>query len=1256
MARLKKANQPKRVPPEGEDTMENDESSDELQSEDLSFVPTNDDDNSDEHLRFFDEWYTGEYRSIFVLSARFETDDIDKMKKKCSSDFKVTHLGEEVTGEDILALLENGWLNDNVINFFFIAIFANRQSIMEGWNHTFVGFSKDVFFRTSFVPETITDDFKSINESKIQSIVNKLIDGGDIKNVDRIFIPVNFKDTHWFLIVLNVENKVLEYYDSLWSVYKNNATMKELFLSLQKVFDVLYEMSTLNHELKEQEWKPTFNAEINQQENSDDCGIFTILNAELININCESFVVQDCLALNQTRRIMAALLLYCNIHRYPSCGNVDDSDEVSDEVIDGTKKNLIDLSRDEDSDEVSDESHEEGKDKSCEDEKNDESTEQKLSEISVDDYSKLSLKDKLKLQLKLYDFNLEDVICVTEPSSAWEKKKMQRLLHAEFETKTCFKQLGHFMPYKSYLGGNLLFDIGFKVMFNSAFGSNTYCLCPCSSIYKPLMKMHNLHEDENKHSLDHHDKLERFICCDAENTLYSPEELMVHLESNADTCKSHDFTLKYLHNLYISFPCEDEHYALYHNSPKVCEKLKEELVYEKSKHSWDNPDTLCLVVNKELFHKKVKDAFPPRATKVNAKSLKDDSIDCSVSDKKQRMESNSSTAERVDMSSGHKENTDQRSSTATGHGVHASRKARHNELVEEARTKRNASRNENVGLTTSSHHKPLSHNRYGSGQMYLSYGRGNRSRPRLSSYNPNNHYGPRHHSTSHNPSYYGPPRPPGQTTKCNDMEVERGVKETRKSTGQHKQDHAPHSTGSTFPPPVIEYAASRSSSTQKVIEITAQNSSAAKDGSSKLLYKNSRGENMLVDIDESRVININDKKFYPDPNDEKGDSLPVPSPMSSSSQSSKVMKRKAVEDNDNQSVDSKASKKKKLPHEEGVGHKKGTKRSGRNYGKKRSEQLIKKLSDSKLWNTISSDSCHKITFRDSENISVIAKFFRCVMKNTENEEKTSVDMDEVKWVFMLEGKRYQNRKVCFESSQLSTITNTPVHETSVQVSSLETYNEDENNKNKESSNLYPTSAVIETSLQQCNVVMDQIRDGMIPSILLERDLEFPIKDQLTGKEFKCILHRVNTYQSNDSTNFIDKVEWEVLIPSLEKMMCLNSRQLSDFIRKFQKSKVPIMRLLYKEDSRVLSSLSDGVSVLSTGDNQQFQSQGVLINKELCAQPYEGRSHSAEEEYSMPEGCASAVDFDSCLFCGEDGKNHRYNENAICKYVDSMKSS
>ena len=87
---------------------------------------------------------------------------------------------------------------------------------MECWDHPSVAFSKDVYFCTSFVPEAITNDFKTIHKTNIESIVKNLIEDGDIKNIDRIFIPVNFEDMHWLFIVLNVESKELEYYDSLW--------------------------------------------------------------------------------------------------------------------------------------------------------------------------------------------------------------------------------------------------------------------------------------------------------------------------------------------------------------------------------------------------------------------------------------------------------------------------------------------------------------------------------------------------------------------------------------------------------------------------------------------------------------------------------------------------------------------------------------------------------------------------------------------------------------------------------------------------------------------------------------------------------------------------------------------------------------------------------------------------------------------------------------------------------------------------------
>ena len=40
---------------------------------------------------------------------------------------------------------------------------------------------------------------------------------------------------------------------------------------------------------------------------------------------------------------------------------------------------------------------------------------------------------------------------------------------------------------------------------------------------------------------------------------------------------------------------------------------------------------------------------------------------------------------------------------------------------------------------------------------------------------------------------------------------------------------------------------------------------------------------------------------------------------------------------------------------------------------------------------------------------------------------------------------------------------------------------------------------------------------------------------------------------------------------------------------------------------------------------------------------------------MEKSCVSVSESDTCVFCGSFSRNHRYNEDAICRYVDKQKS-
>ena len=75
------------------------------------------------------------------------------------------------------------------------------------------------------------------------------------------------------------------------------------------------------------------------------------------------------------------------------------------------------------------------------------------------------------------------------------------------------------------------------------------------------------------------------------------------------------------------------------------------------------------------------------------------------------------------------------------------------------------------------------------------------------------------------------------------------------------------------------------------------------------------------------------------------------------------------------------------------------------------------------------------------------------------------------------GEKFNNLKVYFESSMLENILNSRHGIFEVDVDNLEKYVDDDMHNNKNSTNFYVPPAVL-----------DQIREGLIPSIVLNHDL------------------------------------------------------------------------------------------------------------------------------------------------------------------------
>lgn len=148
--------------------------------------------------------------------------------------------GYQIFGAQLALLKEGNWLNDELINFFFIQ------------NAGYIPNPKFHIHRTQF--------FQLLSEkSPSLSRYSRPPD-----SVERIFIPANVSESHWLLIVVEIDEQNISIYNSLpTAAYLMNQISTLINLYLKKYMGVVTQFSTT--------------VQITPfQDNGCDCGIFTI--------------------------------------------------------------------------------------------------------------------------------------------------------------------------------------------------------------------------------------------------------------------------------------------------------------------------------------------------------------------------------------------------------------------------------------------------------------------------------------------------------------------------------------------------------------------------------------------------------------------------------------------------------------------------------------------------------------------------------------------------------------------------------------------------------------------------------------------------------------------------------------------------------------------------------------------------------------------------------------------------------------------
>ncbi|XP_066050277.1 sentrin-specific protease 2 isoform X2 [Chamaea fasciata] len=185
------------------------------------------------------------------ISAAFDSGEAEDILSRA---FKIS-----VTREDICTLQPLAWLNDKIINFY-MGLLVERSKKQ--------GYPAVYAFSTFFYSKLSSTSHKGVkNWTK----------GVDIFKHDIILVPIHLR-SHWTLLVVDLREKTIRYFDSLGQ--KGDHICKTILKYLEEE-----SRARRNIELTASEWTlhSMGSQEIPQQNNGSDCGVFACKFADFIS-------------------------------------------------------------------------------------------------------------------------------------------------------------------------------------------------------------------------------------------------------------------------------------------------------------------------------------------------------------------------------------------------------------------------------------------------------------------------------------------------------------------------------------------------------------------------------------------------------------------------------------------------------------------------------------------------------------------------------------------------------------------------------------------------------------------------------------------------------------------------------------------------------------------------------------------------------------------------------------------------------------
>jgi Ulp1 family protease len=144
-------------------------------------------------------------RSRVSLTAE-EKERIQNSYKGRSDEIVVTAFRTEFLRKDLCTLKGTTWLNDEVVNMWMNLLQQRDDEAVKASNGTKAG---SHYFSSFFLAKLLEKGTYTFAN------VKRWTKSFDIFAKDKVFMPVNINSTHWCMLVVYMQEKRIEYYDSM---------------------------------------------------------------------------------------------------------------------------------------------------------------------------------------------------------------------------------------------------------------------------------------------------------------------------------------------------------------------------------------------------------------------------------------------------------------------------------------------------------------------------------------------------------------------------------------------------------------------------------------------------------------------------------------------------------------------------------------------------------------------------------------------------------------------------------------------------------------------------------------------------------------------------------------------------------------------------------------------------------------------------------------------------------------------------------